>query len=70
MQRVAERLALMILVCLDCLLDVVPLLLLDVFLFFLSNSRIRVTWDKSPDAGIAQVGPDQRILNGRRTIIK
>ena len=32
---------------------------------FLSNSRIRVTWDKSPDAEIAQVGPDQRILDGR-----
>ena len=65
MQRVAERLALMILVCLDCLFDVVPLRLLNVFVF-ISNSRVRVTWDKSPDVGIAQICPDQRILNRHR----
>ena len=54
MQRVAERLALMILVCLDCLLEVVPLLLLEVFryVFFQSHgyeSRgIRVLTRESP----------------------
>ena len=54
MQRVAERLALMILVCLDWLLEVVPLLLLEVFRFvFLQihgyESRgIRVLTRESP----------------------
>ena len=53
MQRVAERLALMILVCLDCLFDVVPLLLLNVFCFVFQihgyESRgIRVLTRESP----------------------
>ena len=36
------------------------------FFFVIANSRVRVTWDKSPDVGIAQIGPDQRILNRHR----
>ena len=33
---------------------------------FLSNSRVRVAQNKSPDHGVAQIGPDQRILKRSR----
>ena len=50
---------------LGCVGDVVWMMVLNVFLVF-SDSRVRATWDQSPDAAMVQVGPDQRTLNGHR----